>query len=120
MNYLKQLGQKGEILTQHYLKNAGYTILEKNLIIPPFKGEIDIIAKKNNIIAFVEVKTRTNNSGVTPNETVPIKKQNTIINLAKLYMQKESLYLNDFIIRFDIAYIENNILTYYENAFNEK
>ena len=57
----KEIGSLGEKIAQEYLKNKGYQILDRNYSfrIPasPQKGEIDIIAKKEDIISFIEVKT---------------------------------------------------------------
>ena len=57
----KQLGNLGERMAENYLKEKGYQILDKNYSfrIPgnPQKGEIDIVAKKSDIISFIEVKT---------------------------------------------------------------
>ena len=51
----KVIGNQGELLAAHYLKNQGFVILEMNYRKP--WGEIDVIAKENGIIHFVEVKT---------------------------------------------------------------
>ncbi len=51
----KVIGNQGELLTAHYLKIQGFTIIEMNYRKP--WGEIDVIVKKNEIIHFVEVKT---------------------------------------------------------------
>lgn len=51
----KEIGNQGELLTAHYLKNQGFIILEMNYRKP--WGEIDVIVKKNEVIHFVEVKT---------------------------------------------------------------
>lgn len=64
----KNLGRRGEILAALYLKRAGYLILEKNYHLG--RNEIDIIAKKDNIIVAAEVKTRTISS--VTNNHVPL------------------------------------------------
>ena len=51
----KVVGNQGELLTANYLKKQGFEILEMNYRKP--WGEIDVIAKKNKIVHFVEVKT---------------------------------------------------------------
>ena len=52
-----ELGKLGEELAVEYLKKEGYEILETNWVFQ--KAEIDIIAKKDEIIAVIEVKTRS-------------------------------------------------------------
>jgi putative endonuclease len=56
----KALGYSGETLAAQYLQTQGYQILENNFTIRG--GEIDLIARKENIIIFIEVKTRTGKS----------------------------------------------------------
>lgn len=52
----KLLGRAGERLTEKRYKKAGYEILARNLKTP--FGEADLVAKKGDTVAFVEVKTR--------------------------------------------------------------
>jgi len=51
----KKIGNLGEQIVVNYLKNKDFVILEKNYWRK--WGEIDVIAKKNNVVHFVEVKT---------------------------------------------------------------
>jgi putative endonuclease len=51
------LGKLGEELAVDFLQQNGYEILETNWVFQ--KAEIDIIAQKENILAVVEVKTRS-------------------------------------------------------------
>ncbi len=93
MNILKiktekrKLGDFGEKAAAKYLKKNGYKILERNYA--PIDHEIDIIASKENMIAFVEVKTRTigNESSIEPRpaSSVTREKQQSIIKAAKFY-----------------------------------
>lgn len=56
MNDKQNLGKLGEEIVAKYLKRNGYKIVEKN-----YKnkfGEIDLIVKKDNMLSFIEVKTR--------------------------------------------------------------
>ena len=55
--YKKLLGRAGEIKAAEYLKKNGYKIAEKNY--RTHIGEIDIIAEKDGVTVFIEVKTRT-------------------------------------------------------------
>ena len=54
MNHI-ELGRYGEDLATNYLKSQGYDVLERNI---RYRfGEVDIIAKKENMLIVVEVKT---------------------------------------------------------------
>ena len=53
----KELGKKGEEVALRFFKKNGYRILERNYVCK--LGEIDIIAKEKDTLAFIEVKTRT-------------------------------------------------------------
>ena len=53
----KSVGNLGEDYSSRYLESRGYTILGRNVYVD--KKEIDIIAEKDGVISFVEVKTRT-------------------------------------------------------------
>ncbi|MBR2465548.1 MAG: YraN family protein [Clostridia bacterium] len=94
MNILKiltpkrSLGNFGERAACKYLKKNGYKILERNYV--AFNKEIDVIAARDGVTAFIEVKTRTD--GVeNPNEQRPAsavtpEKQRGIITAAKCYL----------------------------------
>lgn len=97
---MNAIGNKGEELAVKFLRQKGYLIVERN-----FKtkfGEIDIIAKDNNTIVFVEVKARTNTHFGYPFEAVNEKKRIKLKNLALIFMKK---YNKEFPIRFDIVSI---------------
>ncbi|PIQ72490.1 YraN family protein [Candidatus Roizmanbacteria bacterium CG_4_10_14_0_2_um_filter_36_35] len=66
--YQKQLGKIGEQRAEDYLKNNDFTIVKKNF--RTYRGEIDIIAKKQNCLYFIEVKTRSNLKKGQPWEAV--------------------------------------------------
>jgi putative endonuclease len=114
----KKLGIFGENLVAEYLIKKGYKIIATNFYYNLKLGEIDIIAKTNDTIAFVEVKTRSYFYAKI-NEMVPLKKQKKIIQTAELFLQNNKINSSDFIIRFDIAYVNLNNIEYFENAFNK-
>ena len=66
------LGKQGEALAVEFLQKNGYTILETNWTFQ--KAEVDIIARKNNFLAVVEVKTRSNIDFGLPQDFVNPKK----------------------------------------------
>lgn len=112
------LGNCGEDSVVLYLENKKYKILARNFFYKKNIGEIDIIAKLDNILVFIEVKTRSYYY-VNINNIVGINKQKKIIQTAEFFMYKNNIHSSDFIIRFDIAYVEKNNIEYFENAFNK-
>ena len=86
----KQLGNQGEEMAIKYLKNKGYKILDRNFRYKGY-GELDIVAKKEEDIVFVEVKTRlgaNNDSPYNPEDNITYFKQKQLIKLAKIYLAK--------------------------------
>ena len=73
----KELGTYGENLAKKYLTNKGYKILDANVKFSRF-CELDIIAKLNDIISFIEVKTRKNNNFGIPFEAITKTKYENI------------------------------------------
>lgn len=109
-------GLSGEKGAKNYLSNQQYLILESNWRYK--KYEVDIIAKKNNTIIFVEVKTRKNNTFGEPELFVTKQKQRNIFAAANQYMIQNNL---DLEARFDIiAVIHDNgkmTVKHLESAF---
>lgn len=93
-------GQSGEATATAYLRNNGYEILHRNYKYR--KTEIDIIAKKNNLVIFFEVKTRATDVFGFPEEAVNRKKEKTIIKVADHYIHATKW---PYDIRFDIIAI---------------
>lgn len=111
-----ELGNKGEQLAVSHLEKNGYTILERNYRFQ--KAEIDIIAQQGNIVAIVEVKTRTSAHFGNPEDFVSPKKVKLLVKAADEYITSNDL---DVEVRFDIIAIlhENNNITikHLEDAF---
>lgn len=97
----KDIGNLGEKISIDYLKANDYKILNKNFICK--NGEIDIIASKNSIIIFLEVKSRFFTSFGKPRESITFSKQLKIINSSKYYIFKNDLY--NYNVRFDVIEI---------------
>ncbi len=95
-----EIGQKGEQLAVNYLLENGYNLLETNWRYK--RAEIDIIAKKDGVLIFVEVKTRNYTYFGHPAEFVTKKKESMVIDAAQRYM--ESIEYS-WEIRFDIITI---------------
>ena len=119
MNAKITLGQYGEQLVAQELQHQGLYILKQNY--RKRYGEIDLIAGNNNLIVFIEVKTRKHHYG-EPTEIITRTKQKKIITVAKEYLVEQNI--TNKICRFDIALVtcaENKKATivYIPNAFSE-
>lgn len=90
----KQLGQWGEVTAEKYLIERGYKILDRNY--RTSIGELDIVARKNDILAFIEVKTRDaiNADYFLPEESVNSRKQFKLKKLGEMYIS-EHKYKDD-------------------------
>lgn len=109
----RAIGADGENQAAEYLLGSGYEILERNFICK--LGEIDIIARKDKTVVFVEVKWRRDDKKGMPGESVSHGKQMTIMRCAMLYAQKHSIYEKP--MRFDVIEIIQDKLNHIENAF---
>lgn len=99
--YNRDIGTLGEFLAEKYIKKQGYIILEKNFNCK--MGEIDIIGKDKEHIAFIEVKSRYNTDYGRPAEAVNYNKKRKLYKTAEFYIMKNKLY--DFSFRFDVIEI---------------
>ena len=111
--YKKLLGISGEQLARKYLKRHGYKILEVNYVTP--FGEADIIAKNNDELVFVEVKTRSNQKFGAPSEAVNYKKQQKYVNIANYYLSTNNLY--DVSVSFAVAEVLRGKVNLITEAF---
>lgn len=116
----KALGDWGEAQVAAWLRRRGCTILASQ-----FRcryGEVDLIARKGELVCFVEVKTRTRTDLALPREYVDRRKQERLRTTAQYYLSAEGL---DCPVRFDVAEVctdgsfapEGTRITYIENAF---
>lgn len=103
-----QNGPLGERYAANYLRKNGFTILAANFT--SRFGEIDLIAQKGDILSFIEVKTRSKDSLISPAEAIDYKKQNRIIKAALHYI---SVYGYSMQPRFDVI----EIVTANDNDF---
>ena len=106
-------GKIGEVVAFNYLKENNYKILETNYTCK--LGEIDIIAQKDDIIVFVEVKARTTAKFGLPREAVTPYKQHKIKLVATFYLQKTKNFGK--ICRFDVIEILGGNINHIQNAF---
>lgn len=110
-------GKMGEEMAARYLEDQGYIIVERNYR----KGhlEIDLIALDGDEIVVVEVKTRSHDIILDPEDAVGHKKRLALIRLANQYARSHGRTEN---IRLDIVAIVSNAdgteIKHIKNAFN--
>ena len=81
----RALGQLGEDLAVQHLLRLGYAVLERNYRCP--RGEMDIIARQGDRLAFVEVRARRGTAFGTPKESVTPRKQARLVTVAHHYLR---------------------------------
>jgi putative endonuclease len=111
------LGRRGEALAKIHLEAAGYEIMDENWVFG--KAEIDLIAYKEGVIIFTEVKTRTGNGFGEPEDFVDERKQKLLVQAADEYIY---LMNHQGDVRFDIISVlfdrnNNYKLNHIEDAF---
>ncbi|MEW6201225.1 MAG: YraN family protein [bacterium] len=94
----RTIGNTGERAAARYLRDRGFLILHTNYRC--YAGEIDIIARKLNLLVFAEVKTRSSADFAAPEESVTYSKEKKITNTASHYIDKYKLH--NLECRFDI------------------
>lgn len=92
-----ELGQKGEDIAVSYLVDKGYDILETNWRYK--QKEIDIIARQDDVLIIVEVKTRMTDGWEHPKETITNAKIRFIIDATEAYITQTDSMLET---RFDV------------------
>jgi putative endonuclease len=111
-----ELGKKGEQMAVDFLLKQGYAILERNYRFD--KAEVDIIAQKDNMLAIVEVKTRSTVDFGNPQDFVKPKQILRLVKVVNEYVIENDL---DVEVRFDIIAIvkQNNSfeIEHLEDAF---
>jgi putative endonuclease len=92
------LGRLGESRAREHLLQSGWTILAKNYRFG--RREVDVIAQKGNLVAFVEVKTRAGDGFGAPEDAVTALKRREIEIVAGWYLCTN--HLVDVDVRFDV------------------
>ncbi len=87
--HLRQ-GSTGENLAREFLLGKGYRVLHSNWKIR--KGELDLVCSKDELLVFVEVKTRKNPERGEPGEALQGKKRQRLLNAARAYLTKHDLW----------------------------
>jgi len=103
-SWRQRLGHWGERLAAQHLRAQGYEILETNYRCAV--GEMDIVARDEGYLVFVEVRTRKGREHGTPEDSITADKQAKIVEVAETYLQE--MRLGDVDWRIDVVAVELN------------
>ncbi|MDX1666157.1 MAG: YraN family protein [Saprospiraceae bacterium] len=92
-----EIGKRGEDLAGAFLQRAGYELLARNWRYR--RAELDLVVRKDDILIFVEVKTRNSDLYGSPEIFVTSRKEDLMLAAAKAYMEEVG---HEWEIRFDI------------------
>ncbi|HPO05526.1 MAG TPA: YraN family protein [Candidatus Gracilibacteria bacterium] len=99
----QKIGKWGEEYTKQELIRRHWQIIAQN-VFTPF-GEIDIIAEDQDVMVFVEVKTRQNDEFGTAAEQITKSKKNHILKSCEFYIQNQDIK-KDY--RIDLATLDRD------------
>lgn len=117
-NHNREIGRRGEEAAVCFLKRRGYEILDRNWVCK--EGEADIVARDDDALVFIEVKTRTNIEMGLPSEAVDEAKRSRYEKIAARYLQNYEEV--DIPVRFDVIAIlvvakDRALIRHHVNAF---
>jgi putative endonuclease len=100
--YRQVLGRNGETQAINYLNNLGYQLVARNYRTP--HGEIDLIMMKDDLLIFVEVKTRRSATMGFPEISVNARKLNHFLESTRYYLSENDCL--DKAVRLDVVSIQ--------------
>jgi len=115
------LGKRGEDLAHRYLQRQGYTIVGRNFRTRSGSGEVDLIGWKGEVLAFVEVKSRSSAEYGDPERAVDAEKRHKLLIAAREYTRRAHVDWSK--VRFDVLSIvfpEPAQITLFEDAFAKR
>ena len=105
-NSRRRTGIRGETFAYWYLRRNGYTIIAKNFQVSGTKGEIDLVGYDGQVLAFIEVKTRSGDPSAfgLPEDAVNSDKRHYVSRIARQFLAERKMRGVPF--RFDVVAIE--------------
>lgn len=84
----QQTGRRGEEDAYFYLRRQGYVMVARNYRSPRRRGEIDLIGWDEDILCFIEVKTRTSYDVKPAEAAVDSEKRHELAGMAREYLRR--------------------------------
>ena len=105
MNAKQQLGRAAEAAAARHLVSEGWSIIGRNVRIG--RGELDLIARRGPVLAFVEVKARRTAAYGAPEDAVDARKRRQVARLAELWLAVRPWALRGVSdVRFDVVAVD--------------
>ena len=106
----------GEVIACKYLRDRGYTIINRNVEIG--KNELDIVARLGDMVVFVEVKSKNRWDGYAPSDRVNAQKLGGIRHAAQIWIDRRSeSQRRDIPARIDvIGVVGKEVVEHYEDV----
>ena len=101
-NEKHEVGRRGEALAAEYLVERGWRVLARNYRAGP--KEIDLVAARGGVVAFVEVKTRSTETGGTVLEPIRALKRRAVVAAARRWIHEHGERGSEY--RFDAVGVE--------------
>lgn len=112
------LGRRGEDLAHRYLRSAGFVIVARNYRPNAGDVEVDIVARDNGTLVFIEVKSRISAEFGSPERAIDSEKQKRIVRAARSYATRAGIDWNQ--VRFDtvsIVFTKPPSIVHQQDAF---
>lgn len=110
-------GVKGEVSAKEFLVKNGFAILDTNVSFPGV-GELDIVAKDGDVLAFIEVRTRSDNAFGHPLETLTKTKISKIVRASGAYLSEHKIKCSSY--RYDVVSVFRGKTELLKDAFYAK
>jgi putative endonuclease len=85
----QRIGRWGEQAAADFLVTNGYEVISRNTRTP--YGEIDVIARRNELFVFIEVKARTSRTFGYPEESITVRKAEHLLSAAEHYAAEHGI-----------------------------
>jgi len=112
------LGKRGEDIAHRYLQRSGIVIVARNYRMSSGAGEIDLIGWENDVLVFVEVKSRQSDEYGAPDRAIGAQKQFSLFRAAREYARHAEVPWHK--VRFDVVNIVFTTppsVTYFRDVF---
>ncbi len=111
----RSIGSEKEMLAAEFLKSGGYQILEMNYRCR--QGELDIVARRGDLLVIAEVKYRAGSACGDPAEAVDVRKQRKICRVTLDYLMRHPQF-QEKPCRFDVICVYGDgQIRHIEDAF---